>query len=550
MRPSGACGRADLARAILSGNPDVAAVMAELLGFRPVKPVILEATDKVSSSEVTQLSTGSIEQAIPTKSAPLADIPFWRVESFESIAAAEPVERALEFGEVVWENRPMDRPQPLPLAPWRELQARLRCEAAQQQETRNPDVGRVAARIAQGRQIERIPYELRRRWGPRLHIIADRSERLIPYWSDQETAGHALAKLLPAHQIERAAIWEGLAMPRLLNEGLWGDYNMPSPGSLVLVLGDLGCLADGDDAPRRFWAKFGRQLAESGCIPAALLPCPLARCGKALRETWRLLPWGRQRGSVVEPAQLRQRAERLLCLVSPALRIEPGFLRAVRLLLPEDEADSGTESDVWQHPALSSTSAAGATLNPSQALQLREAFSREDESLQRQVLDLLRTWRGALPQEIWFEEIQCLYPASRHLLPDAQDLELAGRFFVQLSQRVRGVAAGGVAAGSMAWYRRCERRLTDAARTDGIVGEALHRLSWALHEGEQGYQPGAGFSPELVPPSRIRRLALVQQGSLLRGFEASDPNQPIQSGSPLATVESGNGIVQILEVQE
>ena len=60
------------------------------------------------------------------------------------------------------------------------------------------------------------------------------------------------------------------------------------------------------------------------------------------------------------------------------------------------------------------------------------AFSREDESLQRQVLALLRTWRGALPQEIWFEEIQCLFPDSRHLLPDAQDLELAGRFFVQL----------------------------------------------------------------------------------------------------------------------
>lgn len=323
-------------------------------------------------------------------------------------------------------------------------------------------------------------------------------------------------------------------------------YRLPPPGSLVLVLGDLGCLADGDAGLHRFWAGFGRRLAESGCRPAALLPCPPRRCDQSLREIWRLLPWGRPGGPmVVDPEQRRQRAERLLCLVSPALRIEPGLLRAVRLLLPEDEADSGTESDVWQHPALVSTSAAGATLAADEAKRFRAAFSREPEVLQRQVLARLRLWRGLLPQEIWFEEIQCLEPASRRLLPEPEDVELARRFFVQLSQRARGVAEGRVAAGALAWYRRCEHRLTDAALSDAAVGPALHRLSLALHRDEDGYQPGAGFEPRLVPPDRLRRLAVAQQADLLQIFELAESNQPARVGSPLAFVESGNGLVQI-----
>ena len=549
MRPLGACGRADLVRALRQGDQEMAQIAAELLGFRPVKAVKLVAIDTVKSTEKAQLTVGSIDQIAPIEEIPLTDIPFWYVDAYEPIAAAETVEQPVEPGEIEWTNRPTE-PLRIPLlAPWRELQARLRCEAAQWHETRTLDVPAVVATLTRGRQIERVPYERRRRWGPRLQIIADRSDRLVPYWADQEVTGHALSRLLASHQIERAAYWEGLTAPRLLTDGsASGDYRMPPPGSLVLVLGDLGCLTDGNLEVRNFWLGFGRQLADAGCQPTALLPCPPQRCDKALRDLWRLLPWARPSGSAADPQQRWQRAERLLRLVSPALRIEPGLLRAVRLLLPTDEADSGTESDVWQHPALTSDSAAAATLAPDKAKEYRAAFATEPEALQRRVLAVLRQWRGPLPQEIWFEEIQSLEPVSRECLPEddkAQDLSLASQFFVQFSQRARGLVAGGIASGSLAWYRRCERRLTSAAYADAEVGKALNRLSATLHEKDKDFQPDRSFLPTDVPPDRIRRLMLSQVTDQLQTVEQTDPTRLTQQGSPLGTVESGNGWVKI-----
>lgn len=431
MRPLGACARADLVRALASGDPQVARITAELLGFAPpAEPLRHRVEGGIGESE--DVSSGAATPGAtvaPGMLAP-ADVPFWRVETFAALTPAETEERPVDLGDVIWDNRPAELPRSHLLAPWRELQPRLRREGAQDQETHVLDVGAVVWYLSRGHQMARIPYERRRRWGPRLQIIADRSERLVPYWTDQELTGRAVAALLPAYRVEHAAIWEGLSQPRLLADTAAGRaYRTPPPGTLVLVLGDLGCLADGDTQLHRQWLDFGRRLAEVGCRPVALLPFSPGRCLNDLRDVWRLLPWDRARGSgVADPTQLRQRAERLLCLVSPALRIEPGFLRAVRLLLPASEADAGTESDVWQHPAVVSTSAAGATLEPEAAKRLRAAFAAEPAALQRQVLALLRVWRGPLPQEIWFEEIECLAPGSRALLPEPEDLALARRF--------------------------------------------------------------------------------------------------------------------------
>jgi formylglycine-generating enzyme required for sulfatase activity len=552
VRPLGACGRADLVRALRQSDQEMAQIAAELLGFDAVPKVsmTIASTPHPVISIMRDDADGHEPAAEPEAPAqPLADIPFWYVDAYETLTPAETVEQPVEPAEIEWTNRPTEPPRVPLLAPWRELQARLRCEAAQWHETRALDVPAVVATLTRGRQIGRIPYERRRRWGPRLHIIADRSDRLIPYWADQEATGHALGKLLASHQIERAAIWEGLSAPRLLNEGPgFCDYRLPPPGSLVLVLGDLGCLADGDGELQNFWLGFGRCVADAGCHPVALLPCPPQRCAQALRDLWRLLPWARSPGAVVtDPEQRRQRAERLLCLVSPALRIEPGFLRAVRLLLPAGESDSGTESDVWQHPALTSDSAAAATLAPDKAKEYRAEFAKQPKELQTQVLALLRIWRGGLPKEIWFEEIQSLEAVSHALLPEEhkdKDLELARRFFVQFSQRARGLASGGVASGSLAWYRRCERRLTAAAYADAEVGKALNRLSVALHKEDKDFQPDRSFLPSDAPPDRIRRLAVSQVADQLQFIEQADMRVLPTVGSPLGTVESGNGWVK------
>ena len=545
MKP--ACGRADLVRALASGDPELLRATAEILGF--AAPAA-EPRHEEATKHRAQLRDGSeIERAPAVLSEPrsLVDIPFWRLESYTAVAEGGEPETPVGAPPVIWTNRPVEPPRFRLLSPWRELQPRLRRAATENREGQAVDMAAVVRCLSEGRLMDCLPRERRRRWGLQLQLIVDRSERLVPFWADQDAVRHRLARLLPPHAIELTAVWEGLSAPRVLTE-TWSEstYRPPPPGSLVLVLGDLGGLAPGDLQAHHLWLDLGRNLAEGGCRPVALIPCPLGRCPNDLRRYWVLLPWERPRGgAVTDRTRLRQRAERLLRLVSPAVRIEPGFLRAVRLLLPAGEADAGTEADAWQHPAVISTSVEGATLDPEAAKALRAAFAQESPELQRQVLALLRVWRGQLPQEIWFEEIECLAPASRALLPELEDLTLARDFFVQLSQQARGVLPGRVAAGALSWYRRCERRVIPS-RADPAAAEAMHKLSWALHRNEPGYLPAAGFDPAWAPATRERRLVVRQRGETLVFTEQMDPGVVAEGpGSPLAMLRSANGLIHI-----
>ncbi|MDQ2693961.1 MAG: hypothetical protein M3Z21_01035, partial [Pseudomonadota bacterium] len=452
----------------------------------------------------------------------MLDIPFWRLEAFEAIADGGEAEAPVAASPVTWQNRPQDRPCFRLLASWRELQPRLRRTATASREGQAVDVAAVVRQLSEGCLLNRLPRERRRRWEPRLQIIIDRSERLAPFWADQDAVGRILARLLPPHALELAAVWEGLDEPRVISRfGPARSYQPPPPGSLVLVLGDLSCLADGDAHTRQFWLDLGRRLADGGCRASALLPCPPDRCPGDLRRHWLLIPWERPCATVTERERLRQRAGRLLRLVSPAVRIEPGFLRMVRLLLPAGEADAGTEADVWQHPAVTGASVEAATLDPEAAKALRAAFDQEPVELRRKVLELLRVWRGQLPQEIWFEEIEGLTPASRALVPD-EDVAAARDFFVQLDQQARGVLPGGLTGGALSWYRRAERRLIPG-RADPAAAKAMHTLSWALHRDDPRYRPKEGFDPAWAPATHERRLMVRQRGGSLLFIEQPDP---------------------------
>lgn len=148
LKPTGACGRADLVRVLSQGNPETIELAAELLGFKAIGALELKGSAIAEAYIKAQLTVGATDPVeLPDDAQPLGDIPFWRVEAFEALAAAEAEEQPLDAAEadVVWTNRPKD-PLRIPLlAPWRELQARLRQEAAQRQETRSPDVGAALA---------------------------------------------------------------------------------------------------------------------------------------------------------------------------------------------------------------------------------------------------------------------------------------------------------------------------------------------------------------------------------------------------------------------
>ena len=480
VKPDGACGRADLVRALARGDPALADALAGLLGFEVDRRNCHYAIRTNRGVEASGVGGPIPLRCNPkSKTAPLTrDIPFWRLEGYESVVPEEPdpKRRPIPAEPVVWGNRPEAPPAIRLLAPWRELQPRLRAALAEPREGREIDVNLIVRRLSCGQWLDRLPREHRRRWGPCLQLVIDRSEHLVPYWTDQDQVRGELARLFAVQDLEQAVFHEGLDEPRLLAASASGGYRAP-PGGVVLVLGDLGCLtarAADEDNP---WLDLGRRIAAAGCRPVALLPCPPERCPAVLRRDWQLIPWERPRGSAVTDRRaLRERAERLLRLVSPAMRIEPGLLRAVRLTLGADEADAGTESDVWQHPAIASTHSDAATLDPKHAKELRAAFAAEPTTPAADTRPVARLARPSAARDLVRGN-----PRPRAgfagALPAAADLEDARHFFASICDRLEPTPGGPSDVAVGAWMGRVRaghRRFLDHRRRRHPP--AAHRL--------------------------------------------------------------------------
>ncbi|WP_199230834.1 formylglycine-generating enzyme family protein [Azospirillum sp. TSO5] len=370
-----------------------------------------------------------------------------------------------------------------------------------------------------------------------LQVIDDRSRRLTPFWNDQDQVCAWLTTLFPPGGLERARSFDG-STPRMwqAGSGFSQPYRAPPPGTLVLVLGDLGSLAH-DPRCVRNWVEFGRRVRSAGGLPVALLPCPPSRWPASLRRVWRLVEWERQsalesgRRNVTTEQGVAEEgaADRLLRLLSPAIRVEPGLLRDVRrALLPS--ADAAAEADFWQNAALASDSSVAATLAPDVAASLRQDFDAEEPEIRHALLELVRRWRAGLSADVWFEEVISLGADSRSLLPPSEVTEAATRFD-QLSRWAPTIHDPLARAEMAHALRGLLHRLPRTIGTDTRVGAAMERL-WRMTESDAG----AGESPRLI---HLRQSG----GDLVAVAEGDDA----RSGSPLARVWTADGLIVVTE---
>ena len=227
----------------------------------------------------------------------LFDVPFWRVEARDFFAdeneEANTRTASTPSPYKGWRGRPTQPPRFQPLSTWAELAPRLRQVLSDYRAGRAIDVDKTIWHISRGDVLAYFPHERRRRWGPNLLLIEDDSRRLIPHRADKRLVREAVRGLLPTHALRRAVINDGLDRPFLV--GGEPDDWPPPPGTLVLALGDLGCLAVQGSGIRQRWQDIGLELREAGCHPLALFPAPAARCPADLAGVWRIIPWERPR---------------------------------------------------------------------------------------------------------------------------------------------------------------------------------------------------------------------------------------------------------------
>jgi len=385
------CGRADLVR-LLAGDPtrniDAAAA---LLGFvRPPPPAIFPPLPSPIPPTIPPATRSALPAPVSEPADPLplspadqapAAIPFWQPvqrvfrPDAASLAAAPPLPTEqpdlMPDPAILWPDQPKTLPPWPSLTPRPVLLTRLRTHITTLWPGSGLDIATTLHHLARARQIDRLPRRRQRRWGDRLHIIDDRSRRLTPFWEDQNEIHYWLHQLFPRHAVTHGRYFEGLTRPWCFGPdgSLGNDYALPPPGTVVLVLGDLGCLAPWS-GPAAFWLAFGQHLRAAGCHPVALLPCPPARCPAALTRIWQVLAWEIAAPPPATPpssdpaAAALSPVDQLLRLLSPAIRVEPGLLRQMRRLLGAGQHDAATEAEFWQHGAIASPSSIAASFHP------------------------------------------------------------------------------------------------------------------------------------------------------------------------------------------
>ena len=480
-------GRADLVAALAEDRPELLLSTAQQLGLerRPRQRAETEHSDDLPLVPAQSLKTVPDSTGYPAQAEPTA---LWLPVGFTSLVALVPVDVDEAEFDVEWTCRPSPANH-RPLTPWSVLQSRVQRGLAELF-GRRLDVPKLVDRVARRELIQNFPRQRERSGSGPLAIIRDLSERLAPFDQDQQHVIGELARMLPENQIVTFAGPHPLQLRRqwrssaaAISAQQSDRFDRPAPGCQVLVLGDLGVLSS---SPRAVdaWLRWGRQLQRRGCHLAALVPCSVKRVPARLKSVWSVQSWQQNpRADVQDPLERERLVRQILTLAAPAIRLEPGLLRDLRLLLP-DAADASLEADVWMSPLLADNHPQAATPDPEIANgQLRPKFeSLSDEALQRRALERIRVWHAGLEApEVWFEELLSLSDRLRELVPEAaQDLADARAAIRAIVEESRS-GEGEIAEDSQAWLSRVTLRVTQAARQDPEVGALLTEARQERH---------------------------------------------------------------------
>ena len=428
----------------------------------------------------------------------------WAATTFAHESPSRLPEATLKSRAVAWRNRPTEKPCFHPLAPARSLLARLDRLIRPECSSREMDVEAMVRKVEMGEPPVRVPRLRIKKQARHLCLINDLHTHLVPYWTDHWLAINLLGSLLAEYRCSRARLLDGQSMPWLESEdGKPTDWRLPPPGSVVLVFSDLGALSFNPQQQVRTWLNIGASCARHDCRLVACIPCHPHDCDPRLRSLFVMEPWESLRH--VHRQSLADRitqAEYLLKLLSPAIRIEPGLLRAVRRSMARFDRpmDASIEAVAWQHPAIREPSSVAATPDAGQRRTWLQEFARDDGPCSEErgmVLSLIRSWRSHLSHHVWFEELAGLPAQARSLVPP-QDLADMERFFASLVVRMRDGAWRRREVDIRMWLERLVERLPESVKQEEQLG--LRELRLLLGRDRSQDRTAYPLDPAKLPP--------------------------------------------------
>lgn len=420
-----------------------------------------------------------------------------------------------------WRNAP---PPPLwqPLAPWSEVEPAVRELLAPIANIQRIDVRKATMQFAKVQPLLNPPKLERRSWLGRMTVVLDRSTHMVPFWRDQELLCAVLKRHIPHCVFETVMFDDHTNTFHMAGEEV-AIRGIAEIAPDILVLGDLGALS-GKATPKAIWLELGRAFSHGRA--RVLSPISATQLDGSFRDIWRIAGWGRQHSNLETFQAL---TEELLCLISPAIRIEPQLLRQVRVNALR-AAGPEIEALVWNHPAMEIRKEEAGALRPDAAKHLRRAFAGLEKAKRYAAIKAMRDWRGDIHPAIWFEEVLELDDESRAMLPEGDEADAISFFAEVRSKTVEHPDDPGV-------LRWCGRMGDRSLRLG--ENEDARALIWQAKQNDPGF---AEFDPGTVPrpTAPIGDLAIVVLGEKLCLSSTAEAK-----GSILGLIQSDDGLVRL-----
>ena len=387
----GTISRGDLLRSLRDAAETDKTRLAGLLGFREKASTHSEEPEKTDHAKESRIETPSPPPPSPkpppeSKSESATYLIPVEASAKEMPPPPPPPGPVFSPDELKAKERPpIKKP---PLIRWSRLWPYLRQALGCYRNSGRLDAKALTRLVATLRPIRRVPRLQRLTWAPRATVLLDHRSALTPFWDDMEGVVNRLERWRPFGGLQIETWTQGLPTDLPSRQELMSTLQSMR-GCPLLVLSDLGCLEKNNAPLIDGWVSVGHRVEQYGRPASALLPCPRDRWDIRLASIWRCSAWDRSerpRANGQSPIHregdqpVASGVDALLDLLSPALFSDPILLRQLRLLLGADQADVGTEFDVWFHDSQADRRGLAMALTPSAGIERREKLARSPEA--------------------------------------------------------------------------------------------------------------------------------------------------------------------------
>ena len=443
------------------------------------------------------------------------------------------------------------QPQVKYLAAWPELRNRLDPLLGFPKRTRRLDTEVLIKRISRGDPIRQIPFCQRKRTHDQITVIKEHALHCAPFRLDQEMVVEHLSKATARGglQVLDAFFPYGLTNPAS------GDSSTvirrrevePTPGSHILILGDLGLLLKIKDAFDRdaveWWYRACRRWSSRGCKVFALVPLGYERVPAKLRAWVEPIAWQGDAVRSLTHQQQEQGVTRLLTMAYPAQQIEPGLLREFRRLCAGLE-DASIEARFWQdwrhggptYDAVKQTEASA-----------RKAFETDFEQLDdltiTQILRSMRHYRIARGYSVlWQMELMNLPKRLRDLIdPNSAEQDIANQTYQALCFQMHHGGTYGLPDRLMS----LSLHASEHAIEDSDIGSAVRTIrNRCLPDAKRSDQTRFVELPPSVETRKVQ-IECNSTGIGLRGVGKSALNSIAVGSSNRVTMASGRPVLEL-----